>query len=93
MPVPANRSALRRALDQAPRVGDYLRRVEQSNHRGTGPDVAEGAWPELVARIDDLGKLAEELAEMVGSLECDYSGDHRADEMAKMLAVLRGATW
>ena len=93
VPVPANRSALRRALEQAPRVGDYLRRVEQSNLRGTGPDVAEGVWPELVARVDDLGKLAEELAEMVGSLECNYGGDRRADEMAKVLAVLRGARW
>lgn len=93
VPVPANRSALRRALDQAPRVGDYLRRVEQSNQRGMGPGVTEGAWPELVARIDDLGKLAEELAEMAGSLEGNSGGDRPADEMAGMLAVLRGARW
>ena len=34
VPVPANRTALRRALDQAPRLGDYLRRLEQRNQRG-----------------------------------------------------------
>ena len=93
VPVPANRTALRRALDQAPRLGDYLRRLEQPNQSGTGPEVAEGVWPELVARIDDLSKLAEELTEMVGEGKRNYGGGPQAGEMAEMLMVLRGAKW
>ena len=63
VPVPANRSALRRALDQAPRLGGYLSRLERQQQPLTAGPAAEGLWPELAARVDDLGKLAAELAE------------------------------
>ena len=49
VPVPSNRSALRRAL-------------AQSGFAKTG---LEGEWPELAARLDDLEKLTAELADMV----------------------------
>jgi HK97 family phage prohead protease len=91
VPVPANRSALRRALRQTPSVGDYLRRLERASHHGLGQGIAEGIWPELVARIDDLGKLTEELAEMVGSVELAGLPELPQDELAEMLAVLREA--
>jgi len=93
VPVPANRSALRRALDQAPRLGDYLRRMERGSRRGLGPEGAEGIWPELAARIDDLGKLAGELAELVGSAEPSGGDGRRQEALAEMLAVLRDARW
>ena len=45
VPVPANRQALRRAMEQAPRVGDYLCRAA-----GLGPELeAEGVSPGLAA--------------------------------------------
>lgn len=93
VPVPANRSALRRALDQAPRVRDYLRRLgrEQLAPPYGGVPAAEGLWPELVARIDDLGKLAEELEEMIGGVELRGPQETPRDDVAEVLAVLSGA--
>ena len=68
VPVPANRAALRRALDQAPRVGSYLRSLETPTP--ALPSVwEEGLWPQLAARIDDLDKLVGELTEMLATME------------------------
>lgn len=47
----------------------------------------------MVARIDDLVKLAEELAEMVESQKRNCRGGPHSEEMAEMLMVLRGAKW
>ena len=53
VPVPANRAALRRALDQAPRVGSYLMRMEAPTP--ASPSVwEEGLWPELAALLSML---------------------------------------
>ena len=76
VPVPANRSALRRALAQAPISRDYLQRncaglgdAIHLQNDGCQDDEAGASslqlvWPELSARLDDLEKLAGELAEM-----------------------------
>lgn len=98
VPVPANRTALRRALDQAPRVGSYLRRMEAPT--SALPSVwDEGLWPELAARIDDLDKLVGELTEMLAKaeqgragqlLERESAGD---PELAALLSVLGSAKY
>ena len=67
VPVPANRHALRRATNEAPRVADYLRRTglpATGDDGGTQEFLAslEATWPLISARIDDLAKLAVELA-------------------------------
>ncbi|HLF05232.1 MAG TPA: HK97 family phage prohead protease [Dehalococcoidia bacterium] len=105
VPVPANRSALRRALDQAPRLGDYLSRLEQQRQPAEARSDVEGIWPELAARVDDLGKLAGELAELLGSVEAvnprversrgTGAGTQGADSpaVAAVLEMLRGARW
>jgi hypothetical protein len=53
--------------------------------------VFEGIWPELMARIDDLSKLTEELMEMVGAVELSGRPGPPKDELAEMLAALREA--
>ena len=62
VPVPANRHALRRALDEVPRVAEYLRRAAPIAANQTMVTAGIGAaleavWPELSARIDDIKKL------------------------------------
>ena len=53
VPVPANRQALRRAMEQSPRVGDYLCRASGLSPLSTHPESVAGrppfsAHPELV---------------------------------------------
>lgn len=104
VPVPANRSALRRASDQAPRVGEYLRRANGSGPIADNPleniaSAVEGIWPELVARVDDLGKLAAELTQMLEEAEhsgqreypSDQSSRQSTGQLAEVLAALRSA--
>ena len=101
VPVPANRNALKRALDEAPRVGEYLRRTIAVPSNGTGNGtVADGAaleatWPVLSARVDDLAKLAHELAQMVTDMGLnDHSALERpSDEssVTDLLSLLREA--
>jgi len=100
VPVPANRSALRRALDQAPLVGEYLRWVDAGGRTlgtplervGLASDhVPQEIWPELTARVDDLGKMAGELAQMLEDAE---QLGHPAATMRgldQMIAVIREA--
>ena len=71
VPVPANRNALRRALALAPISREYLQRNGAYPEDAINLQDAEAAasslrlvWPELSARLDDLEKLAGELAEM-----------------------------
>ena len=45
VPVPANRNALRRALDEAPLVGEYLRHIDAVQHsNGTPQDRIGLVW-------------------------------------------------
>ena len=93
VPVPANRSALRKAIDQAPLVSEYFRSLE-SSFRGASSNVsAQGVWPELVARIDDLGKLVSELSDMIDSVGVGEENNLRSSELGEMLVVLRSAKW
>jgi len=51
VPVPANRQALRRAMEQSPRVGDYLCRASGLSPISAHPELVEGwfsAHPESV---------------------------------------------
>ena len=98
VPVPANRAALRRALDQAPRVGSYLRRLEAPTP--ASPSIwEEGLGPELAARIDDLDKLVGELTEMLAAAEKSRAGQSLDpglagdSELAALLSVLSSAKY
>ena len=98
VPVPANRSALRRALDQSPRLGEYLRRVDASSpsrRSGTGSitSVLDAMWPELSARVDELTKLVEELAQMVSQVESAGRHEPHREELSTVLAALGHARW
>ncbi len=98
VPVPANRSALRRALEQSPRLGEYLRRVDASPpspQSGTGAitSALHGMWPELSARVDDLAKLVEELTQMVGQVEPAGRHEPHREELSTVLAALGHARW
>jgi len=96
VPVPANRSALRKALDQAPRVGEYLRWVNwgqpTAHRRAENSDAAvEAIWPELVARVDEIAKMAGEMAEMLEQVGFPSEPVPPPKEIAEVLAMLRGA--
>ena len=92
VPVPANRAALRRALDQAPRVGNYLRRMDLPTP--ASPSVREeGLWPELAARIDDLDKLVGELTGILARVEQTRAGPLLDPELADLLSVLSSARY
>ena len=96
VPVPANQNALRRALDEAPRAGEYLRRLAPTAAPGPGRKASlalalESAWPELSARIDDLGKLAEELTQWVAEVELAGENQARHVPLTDVLAALREA--
>ncbi|MCH8831174.1 MAG: HK97 family phage prohead protease [Chloroflexi bacterium] len=100
VPVPANRNALRRALDQAPVVGEYLRLVDAIGNAAEAPSgninraavcAHEGIWPELAARVDDISKLVGELAQMLE--EADQLGDPGAavGQLDQVLSLIRQA--
>jgi len=98
VPVPANRAALRKALDQAPRVGSYLRRMEAA--APALPSVwEEGPWPELAARIDDLDKLVGELTEVLARVKKSQAGPSSdpnlagEPDLAALLSVLSSAKY
>ena len=72
VPVPANRSALRRALTQAPLAAEYLRRSANAptpHLVNTAEAALEAMWGVISARIDDLAKLTEELANDAAEME------------------------
>ena len=85
VPVPANRNALRKALSAAPRVGEYLRRANP------GSSAFEATWPTLLAQVDELGKLVEEMAETLASLEFSDDIGHERSSLKELLSVLKGA--
>ena len=85
VPVPANRNALRRALSEAPRVGEYLRRVNPA-----GPAL-EAAWPALLAQVDELSKLSEEIAQTLASLETGGDTQPQPSNFSELLSILKEA--
>ena len=100
VPVPANRNALRRALDEAPLVGEYLRWVDAGGHTaGISPEnvnlatghVPQEIWPELTALVDELGKLAGELAQMLEEAERPGHPAAAVRSLDRMIAVIREA--
>ena len=81
VPVPANRNALRRALTEAPRAGEFLRRS------GQGDAPAQAAWPLLLAQVDELGKTAQEIAQTLAVL--DPGDGAQGVDLADLLSVLK----
>ena len=98
VPVPANRDALRRAADEAPRLAEYLGRV---GHTSVPPRLEpvslasdlEGWWPELESRVDELSKLVEELVHILGQMERSQGGGRRQEGVKAVLAALGAARW
>ena len=99
VPVPANRNALRRAMAEAPKVAEYLKRAG-CLAADAAPTTAvaaalEAAWPVLSAQVDELAKLASELARATAELDHalwahvpQQPGD---SGMTSLLAALREA--
>lgn len=106
VPVPANRNALRRALNEAPLSAEYLRRsadvpglsksgAHLSAPGGPAESALEAMWGVISARIDDLAKLTEELASDAAEVEktaFGEGGDSPGDAgVLEILAALREA--
>ena len=98
VPVPANRDALRRALDETPQLAEYLRSLDQN---GLSPQLdsiilasgLEGWWPELESRVDELSKLVEELVQILGQIDGAQAGKRQRGGVGAVLAALGGARW
>ena len=90
VPVPANRHALRRALEQAPRVGEYLRRCDSLRNASLAGS-AEGLWPRMVAQVDEISKLATELTRMLEDAQSEGTPPVQPAGIDQVLTVLRGA--
>ena len=98
VPVPANRDALRRAMDDTPRLAEYLRRLDHTtlSPRLDAVSLAselEGLWPELESRVDELSKLVDELIQILGRMEGASGRESRQDGVSGVLAALGGARW
>ena len=100
VPVPANRNARTSALDQAPLVGEYLRWIAAIKHAAGGPSHdgnssnvsgAELVWPELTARVDELGKMASELAQMLEEAEQSAGSPASMRQLDRVVALTREA--
>ena len=81
VPVPANRDALRRAADEAPRLAEYLGRL---GHASLSPRLE----PVTLA-----SKLVEELVHILGQMERSQGGGRRQDGVKAVLAALGAARW
>ena len=81
VPVPANRSALRRELTEPPQAGEFLRRSEH------GDSSAQAVWPLLLAQVDELGKAAQEIARTLAALDPGDDGTQGVD-LADLLSIL-----
>ena len=98
VPVPANKDALRRAMDEAPRLAEYLRRLDHTPRSARLVPVSlaadlEGWWPELESRVDELSKLVEELVQILGQMEGAGGLERQLDGVSAVLAALGGARW
>jgi len=99
VPVPANRNALRRAMAEAPKVAEYLRRAgPQPVNTAPATRMAaalDAAWPVLSAQVDELAKLAGELAQATADVDLAVWGQaHQApgdSGLGDLLAALREA--
>ena len=105
VPVPANRNALMRALDEAPLAAEYLRRSAKTPapsvstpsilSGGTGKAPIEAMWGVISARIDDLAKLTEELAMDAPEVDKSVFGGEgylgMTSSVPEILAALREA--
>ena len=105
VPVPSNRSALRRALEEAPLTKGYFRGAAWSPGDGlfpergaTGempgparaePPWAEPPWVEMAARLEDLEELSVELVRMVTQVERDARRGASSEEVEQVLKALR----
>ena len=85
VPVPANRNALRKALSEAPWVGEYLPRANP------GGSAFEATWPALLAQVDELGKLAEELAQTLAGLEVSDDIGLERSNIRELLSIFKEA--
>lgn len=85
VPVPANRNALRKALSEAPRVGEYLPRANP------GGSAFEATGPALLAQVDELGKLAEELAQTLAGLEFSDDIGLERSNIRELLSIFKEA--
>lgn len=72
VPVPANRSALRRS--------------GQSDL-----NILTALWPVLAAQVDDLAKLAGEIADTVAEMEITAKGEQQPDQVADIISALRSS--
>ena len=90
VPVPANRHALRRALEQSPRVGEYLSRCDTLRNAAV-LGAAEGLWPRMEAQVDEISKLATELTRMLEDTQPAVPAPVQPAGIDQLLAVLRGA--
>jgi hypothetical protein len=97
VPVPANRNARTSALDQAPLVGEYLRWIDAIKHAAGGPSHdgnayngrgVELVWPELTARVDELGKMASELAQMLKEAEQSAGSPASMRHLDRVVALI-----
>ena len=98
VPVPANRDALKRAMAEAPRLAEYLRRMDHTSLSPRLDPVSlasglEGWWPELESRVDELSKLVEELVQIMGQIEGAGGLERHQDGVSAVLAALGGARW
>jgi HK97 family phage prohead protease len=93
VPVPANRSALRRAEARDVPKGDYGLRYRQALGGAPATELVEAIWPELSARLDDLSKLISELLEIVASVDTAGGEDLAHPGVVEMLEALREARW
>ena len=83
VPVPANRNALRKALSEAPLVGEYLRRAYP------GGLALEATWPALLAQVDEFGKLAAEMAQTLSGLESSGDIGPKPSDLSELLSILK----
>jgi HK97 family phage prohead protease len=88
VPVPANSNALRRAMSRASLPEAMSNRCLKA---GADEAALQSLWPELSARLDDLEKLAGELAQMVRQIEGEEQPEDGTAGLQRLLTVLRGA--
>jgi HK97 family phage prohead protease len=93
VPVPANRSALRRSEARDVSRGDYGLPYQPGLGSAPTTELVEAIWPELAARVDNLSKLLGELSEMVASVVTAGGENLSHQGVAEMLEVLREARW
>jgi HK97 family phage prohead protease len=88
VPVPANRRALRRSNNSGQHVGiqaKYQAEYQADNH------ALDALWPVLASQVDELGKIAAEIASTVDELENLAKSLEQPARIADIVAALRTA--